>query len=365
LEPDQWQFGFELMRGLTQWSCVPLNVQLYPPFRWLLTGVWSDDELLAQQDIIEFGSILLSRMMPKFVSCSWTTRIQHMTKEVHPHLDSEKGAQYSPILLRFADINAPCSSLVALIDSWHDSSGLCRANDQACPCLILMLDRHLPGLNQKCQQRVDIADGIVHFPCFISDDGDISFTQFDIAAISFHVGNNPNSGHHRTAVRYQKQWLVYDDNRLPDIMPFLTDQILQNITLIWLIQCNTVAARTINDRSGVAPGTPTRSALLSSHGSTDAERPAQEDDTLALGSAIALLTRPDQRMDVPLVAPPLASSGSASAPSTNAQNDDSDATLTQAAKRARVHEDTTLERFDELLSCPDADVPSDQPAPAP
>ena len=57
LEPTEWLFGFELMRGLTQWSCVPLNVQLYPPFRWLLTGVWTDDELLAQQDIMEFGTI--------------------------------------------------------------------------------------------------------------------------------------------------------------------------------------------------------------------------------------------------------------------------------------------------------------------
>ena len=58
-------------------------------------------------------------------------------------------------------------------------------------------------------------------------------------------------------------------------------------------------------------------------------------------------------------AQPLVSAGSAAAPSTHAHNDDSDATLTQAAKRARVHEDTTLERSDELLSCPDADVPSD------
>ena len=142
-------------------------------------------------------------------------------------------------------------------------------------------------------------------------------------------------------------------------MPFLTDQILQNITLIWLIQCNPVAARTINDRSGVAPGPPPRSAQLSLHDSTDDERPAQEDDIPELGSAIALLTRPDQSLNAPLDAQPLASAGSTAAPSTNVTNDTSDVTLTQAAKRARVHEDTTLERFDELLSCPDADVPSD------
>ena len=317
------------------------------------------------KDIIEFGSILLSRMMPKFVSCRWKTRIQHMTKEVHPHLDSEKGAQYSPILLRFADTTEPCSSLVALIDLWHDSSGLCRANDQACPCLILMSDRHLPGLNQKCQQRVDIADGIVHFPCFVSDEGEISYTKFDTAAISFHVGNNPNSGHHRTAVRYQKQWLVYDDNRLPDIMPFLTDQILQNITLIWLIQCTSAAARTIHDRSGVAPGTPRSELRPLRTGQMDADLTAQDEETPALGSAIALLTGSAPTSGATLDAPPLESAGSEDFPSTSELPAvESDAALTQVPKRARVHEDTTLERSDEVLSCPSDGVPSDQRASA-
>ena len=114
LTSNVWQFGFELMRGLTQWSCVPLNVQLFPPFRWLLTGVWSDDELLAQQDIIEFGSILLSRLQPTFISCRWTTRVQHVTKEVDTHLDSENGPQYSPILIRFQT----CMNLAATCLIW-------------------------------------------------------------------------------------------------------------------------------------------------------------------------------------------------------------------------------------------------------
>ena len=250
LTSNVWQLGFELMRGLTQWSCVPLNVQLFPPFRWLLTGVWSDDELLAQQDIIEFGSILLSRLQPTFISCRWTTRVQHVTKEVDTHLDSENGPRYSPILIRFSNMHESCSHLSDLITLWHDPLGLCRAADQARDCILLMLDRHDPEQNTKCLQRVDIDEGLISFPCLMTDDGDIEFIEYVVVAISFHVGAGPQSGHHRTAVRYRQQWLVYDDNRLPDIIPHLTCHILQNSTLIWLVKCTPFVTRNIAERPG-------------------------------------------------------------------------------------------------------------------
>jgi len=359
LEPTEWLFGFELMRGLTQWSCVPLNVQLYPPFRWLLTGVWTDDELLAQQDIMEFGTILLSRMRPKFISCRWTTRVQHVTKEVATNLDSENGPQHSPIMLRFPNVSAPACSLSDLIELWHDPLGLCRAIDQARPCLILMLDRHVPGLNQKCQQRVDIAEGIVHFPCLASETDAISFIRFDIAAISFHEGSSPNSGHHRTAVRYQQHWLVYDDNRLPDIIHHLPSHVLQNITLIWLIQCTADAARTMNEKHGVETRTSSSSDQTTTLTGHPDQVPGQQDETEPeLGAAIALLTGPTSSAGPSQNAPTMASAGSIDDNTIHVPTNAPDADLTQAYKRARIHEATTPMRSDEPLSCSGDDVPS-------
>jgi len=92
----------------------------------------------------------------------------------------------------------------------------------------------------------------------------------------------------------------------------------------------------------------------------DDDQTEPEEETPALGSAIALLTGSAPHMGAPLNAPQMTSAGSDALPSTSELPAvASDAALTQVHKRARVHEDTTLERSDEVLSCPSDDVPSD------
>ncbi|CAL1131107.1 unnamed protein product [Cladocopium goreaui] len=98
LHPDQWAYGFELLRGLSQWNPVPLNLRVFQPFVWLLFGAFTEHDLLSQQDILEFTAFILDR--------------------------------------------------------------LCRASNQACPCLIVMFDRHIEGYassflgcnSTKCQK---------------------------------------------------------------------------------------------------------------------------------------------------------------------------------------------------------------------
>ena len=248
LSPSCWAHGFELLRGLCQWNPLPLNLRVFQPFLWLLFGAFQTEDLSEQQDILEFTAFIIDRLGPSFLSCRWCTRFQYVTHETHPMLDSEKGDRYAPILIRFIHYLDSVCNLTDLIAHWHDSQGVCRASDQERQCLILMFDRHIEGQNRKCTQKIQLPTDVVHFPCFVAEDGQIAFLPFRIAAISYHIGADPNTGHHRTALKYQGNWLVYDDNRLPDRISFLSDEILCNITMIWLILPNNTAVRTM-DRS--------------------------------------------------------------------------------------------------------------------
>ena len=191
------------------------------------------------------------------------TRIHHAIWEDHPHLNSEKGFQFAPIRLPFLNLQDDHSSITQLITAWHDSEGLCRAIDQVRDGLILMLDRHIDGQSIKCLQRVELEMGTILFPCF-DQTGEVMYLSFQICAVGFHLGTTPHSGHYRSALRYRGRWLVYDDNRPPDKLDVLTDNILCNSNLIWLVQTNDAADRTLNDRTADGPGERHGSAIGSS-----------------------------------------------------------------------------------------------------
>ena len=251
LHPHHWTFGYELLRGICQWNPVPLNLRVFQPFLWLLFRAFTEQDLLTQQDILEFTAFILDRLAPTFISCQWRTRFQHVTQVSHPILDSEKGDRYAPILIRFIDFAAAQCTLEALLSHWHDPSGLCRACVKARDCLTLMFDRHIEGQNRKCLQRFILHSTIIQFPCFADATGVISFLPFHLVAVTFHLGHSPHNGHHRVALRYRGGWLVYDDNRLPDHIPTLTDEILCNATMFWLVRLNAMAVRTIEHPSDV------------------------------------------------------------------------------------------------------------------
>ena len=238
MKPSCWAFGFELLRGICQWNLLPLNLRVFQPFLWLLFGAFQIADLAVQQDILEFTAFIIDRLSPSFISCRWCTKFQHITRVSHPVLDSEKGDRYAPILLRFVNYLDDTCNLTDLIANWHDSSGLCRASNQERRCLILMFDRHVDGQNSKCTQKVQWMSDTVSFPCFADAEGNVAFQPFSIAAVAYHIGHTPNTGHHRTALKYHGQWLVYDDNRLPDHSSVLRDEVLRNITMIWLVQPN-------------------------------------------------------------------------------------------------------------------------------
>ena len=83
LLPGCWQHDFAFMRCFTQWTFLPLDLLTCEPFKWLLFGDWDVNDLMTQQDIIDFCHFLLLRRRPSFLSCSWMT----------PHTPSSCGRQ--------------------------------------------------------------------------------------------------------------------------------------------------------------------------------------------------------------------------------------------------------------------------------
>ena len=275
LTPSRWSHGYELMRGICQWNPLPLNLRVFQPFLWLLFGAFTEDDLSSQQDILEFTAFITDRLKPQFLSCSWCTRFQFTTQVSHPMLDSEKGEKFAPILLRFINYQDPSCTLTDLVSHWHDDSGVCRASDQAGDCIIFMIDRHIEGQNSKCRQRIDLPSGEILFPCFADTTGTIAFQSYRLAAVTFHIGQTPNGGHHRTALRYRGRWLIYEDNSLPEQVTDLEADILCNLTTLWLVSPSSLAVRTMDrapePESGDAT-TPAGSSLAGtsrSHDSAD------------------------------------------------------------------------------------------------
>ena len=369
LVSECWRCGFEFLRTYTQWSFVPVDLWRCPPFRWLIFGEWQESALLSQQDITDFCCYFLGRTQPSFVSCQWSTRVQHVSGEHLPELACEKGYKFAPITLAFEDHMATHCSLVQLISFWHDPEGLCRAIDEVGSCIVLAVDRHNPELHRKCRQRIDIGDGVIHVPTFSNNTGDITFLEYHVCAVCYHLGEQATMGHYRTIVQYQGHWMNYEDSQLPERLLHIPEYALQNCTLIWAVRSSPAAARTMREQPGMGIGP------RADHSSTA----GTASNTMISEENVAPPTVPHTTAASANTAELNMSVGSATNETNEATPSEtisearasdltSDADYTQDQKRARYDEPmaTTAARSIEILSCEtEATGTSDQPAPAP
>ena len=234
LHPHCWATGYSLMGIVTAWSLVPLDLTNTPAFLELLDGVtWGKADLGRQQDAIDFLCYLLPLLMPSFLHCGWITRPAFHTDVSDLRLADEKGHRFQPLRLVFTDLNLQSSSLQTLVDSWHDSLGLCRAFTEASPCKCITIDRAIPPYNFKCAQALQIGNGNINLPVFTST-GDITHHSYSICAVVLHIGTDPSSGHYRCAVRNGPQWFVYEDGQLPDQLHMLSNVHETQISMLWL-----------------------------------------------------------------------------------------------------------------------------------
>ena len=243
-DPSQWVHGFELLRNIFSANHRLMDLPNFGPFVWLLLGAWSVESFRFQHDVCEFAIYLLHVMQPQFLHCSWVTRPERLAPGDNI-LPSEKGSRFTPVQLAYADHTSDACQLQHLIDLWTDQQGLCRAFEEAGHQMILTLDRYDPETQTKCQQKIEVSQNRVGIPCFAPSPGDVHFDSFDICAIVYHLGASPLSGHYRTALRYQRQWMIYEDGRPPDRMQSLPELVQRNSVMYWLIRPTPATIRTM------------------------------------------------------------------------------------------------------------------------
>ena len=232
-----WTKGYGLIDALTSWTPVPLVLYHFAPFQELFNGGdWGLREKDRQNDLNDFTSHILLLLAPQFVNNSWVSQPALLPDFEGTRLQDEKGHALQPILLTLYDTTLDCCKLSDMIHTWHDPSGLCRSFVEAPTVCRFAIDRNLPPHNIKCQQCVDLQDGILQLPYF-NGEHQISWKPYRIAAVAFHIGRNSSSGHWRAALFHQNRWFVYDDGCLPEQMTRLSLTIQKQVNQIWLIDC--------------------------------------------------------------------------------------------------------------------------------
>ena len=253
LHPHLWNGGFQLMRNITMYSYMPLDLLHFAPFRWLLVGVGvlTIEAFSEQQDVREFATDLLNFVRPGFINCEWVNKLLHLQSDGAEQLAGEKGTRFTPITIPFINYRDDSSMLQTLIDAWHDDQGLCRAIAEVGGYqLVLVIDRPIdtpqPDDHPKCAQRIDFPSNSVFFPHFSDIHGTVDMLQYEICGLIYHSGTSFHSGHYRAALRYRNMWFLYDDGKLPDRVTDLSEQILRNVTLLWLIRPDEFTDRSMN-----------------------------------------------------------------------------------------------------------------------
>ena len=243
-DPLYWRHGYAMLRTIFSANHLPVDLTKMDPFRWLLLGTWTVESFRSQQDVCEFACYILHVMQPQFLHCGWVTR-PALLDTGDEALPLEKGHRFTPVALPYIDHTADASQLQALVDCWHDPQGFCRAAEEAGHQLVLTLDRFDPDAGNKCNQRIDMQNFDIVFPCFSTGAGDITMDHYDICATIYHLGRTPHSGHYRAVVRYHNIWMNYEDGRPPDKHVALPEIVLRNCCMIWMVRKTPDTDRTL------------------------------------------------------------------------------------------------------------------------
>ena len=122
LHASCWRLGVLLMRWMTAWTPVPLDLRQTEAFSVLLDGdTWGLRDINKQQDLLDFLCYLMPLMQPSFVHCGWVTRPALLADVSDLRLRDEKGHRFQPLRLQLDDHAQTDTSIQKLVHQWHDS----------------------------------------------------------------------------------------------------------------------------------------------------------------------------------------------------------------------------------------------------
>ena len=216
--------AFELMLSST--PAEPLLLWSNGP--WLsLIQTW--ERPFEQHDIVDFTHYLLSLVAPNFLSNLWEARVDadDQVKTV------DSGSHYCPMRLYLCDgRNGDTTELQDLLTTWSLESYGLQALAGVSDLLCIQIDR-FDQQGHKSFQKLQWTSP-VFLPYFTNSSMDIDRVPYEVVAMSFHLGDDPHSGHYRTAVWTGTQWFMLDDAAPPTIECSLPEPALRNCCLLWL-----------------------------------------------------------------------------------------------------------------------------------
>ena len=145
----------------------------------------------------------------------------------------DSGSHYCPMRLYLCDgRNGDTTELQDLLTTWSLESYGLQALAGVSDLLCIQIDR-FDQQGHKSFQKLQWTSP-VFLPYFTNSSMDIDRVPYEVVATSFHLGDDPHSGHYRTAVWTGTKWFMLDDAAPPTIECSLPEPALRNCCLLWL-----------------------------------------------------------------------------------------------------------------------------------
>ena len=236
-----WSDGGQFLQNCVHPTLVPLDV--HHSFRNLL-GKWlTSERVQLQHDIHEFAQYLIAQLQPTMFDLTWWPKwsLANGPAEDQNVDDYPRGGKWDILSLALPEVSSTESTdfsidLQALINLWHDGTGMCNVFTTCSQGQVIHVNRQLDA--RKSQRPVNIPNS-VSIPIAATYNVDTCWKEYSIHAITYHLGQHVVSGHYRSVLlqkdhRNGSVWKDYEDSKVPDLSSQLTAIHSANVVLIWM-----------------------------------------------------------------------------------------------------------------------------------
>ena len=224
------------LKTCVQPTLVPLDVHL--DFKELLGNWLNSTRKGSQQDIHEFAEFFIGCLQPVEIDGTWWPKWSLSAGPAvdQPMDDYARGGKENILSLTLPNSAVQQCTLQELINQWHDELGMCNVFTRPTEGKILHVDRQKETV--KDLRTVMMAE-VLQLPHSTSYDTDTQWIEYQVRALTYHLGPTVTSGHYRTLLKQHQsdgteKWFDYEDSKLPEFVVEPTTFHLQNVTLIWL-----------------------------------------------------------------------------------------------------------------------------------
>ena len=224
------------LKTCVQPTLVPLDVHL--DFKDLLGNWLNSTRKGSQQDIHEFAEYFIGCLQPVEIDGTWWPKWSLSAGPAvdQPMDDYARGGKENILSLTLPSSAVQQCTLQELINSWHDELGMCNVFTRPTEGKILHVDRQKETVKDL---RTVLIQEVIQLPHSTAYDTDTLWIEYQVQALTYHLGHTVTSGHYRTLLKQHQsegtvKWFDYEDSKLPETVSAPTITHLQNVTLIWL-----------------------------------------------------------------------------------------------------------------------------------